>query len=224
MGLLGPTRQERHAAAATALAPYGFRLEPQSAGNVRSYEPFALIAGPTTCHMAVVGQIESTRIEAYEYTYQTTDAEGGVTYADEFVVVVHHPWIVGGANFSPDLRAWGGVHSVIDALLWIPPFTLLKLVQLLGNKAPDRAVGHSEFDRLYKVRAASDADAARAISRGLRELFVRLRLRATVELRPGLLIYSLFDHRLDDKTAIATIGAAGAIIAALEPSGDHPMR
>lgn len=224
MGLFGPTRQERHAAAATALAPYGFRLDPQRANNVLSYTPFAAIVAPSTCHMAVFGQIESARVEAYEYTYQSTDAEGGVTYADEFVVVVQHPWIVGGATFAPDLRAWGGVYSVIDALLWIPPFTLVKLVQLFGDKEPDRVVGHGEFDRLYKVRAASDDDAARAIPQGLRELFVRAQLRATVELRPGVLLYSLFDHRLDDKTAVAAVGFAGAIIAALEPTSEHPMR
>jgi hypothetical protein len=94
----------------------------------------------------------------------------------------------------------------------------------MNARDPDRTVGDADFDRLYRVRAASDSAAAHAITPALREVCVRLRFRGAVELRPGVLIYSPYEHRLDEKTAVPALGVGAAFLAALAPKRDHPMR
>lgn len=232
MGIFGPSRDERLGAAARALHPYGFTMDWRYAQGLRQYEPFAELHAPAEYITACFGTIEGARVEAYEYEYTThrtiqTGPAGpnGMVHTMDvterqtaLAVVVHHPWIRGGASFVADLAAWGTLGSVVNALLWIPPFTIAKIAMaLMDRKNPDREVGDAEFDRRYKVHAASEEAARAAIPPALREVCTHIDFRGAVELRPGLLIYSPFEHRLDEPSAVHAIGIATAFLHAFAP-------
>lgn len=220
MGLFGPSRQERHAAAAAAIAPYGFSIVPGAETTLREYLPFSLHSTPARYHAAATGRIDGTDVWAFEYGYDTTDSEGQTQSCSQLVVVAHHPRIRGGAAFGPDPKQWSAVAQVLDVLFWVPPFTFLKVVQWIGEaQSPDRIVGDPTFDRLYRVRAASDADAARAIPPRLRETVVRLGFEGIVELRESVLVYSVRGTSFDAAGLVRALGYAAPLVvsAAEEP-------
>jgi hypothetical protein len=239
MGIFGPSRDERLAAAARALHPYGFTMDWRYAQGLRQYEPFAEMHAPESYVTACFGTIEGARVEAYEYEYTVhrTIQSGGIgsdgmvhtmdvtDHETALAVVVHHPWIRGGASFVADLAAWGTLGTVINAILWVPPFTIAKIVMALAEmKNPDREVGDAEFDRRYKVHAPSEEAARAAIPPTLREVCNHIDFRGSVELRPGVLIYSPYPARLDEQTAVQALGVATAFLGAFAPKGAHPMR
>ncbi len=215
MGLFGPSPEERYAAAAAAIAPYGFVLAKESAGALAQWAPFELHYRPDSYDIAAVGRIEENEVWVFEYGYSTTDSEGQSQHHREMVVVAQYPRIEGGASFSPEPREWSGIAQALDALFWIPPFTFLKVIQWLGeSRNPDRTVGHGEFDRLYRVRAPSDASAQRAIPPRLRETVVRLGLRGSVELRPGVILYSVAGCGFDGEGVLRALGYAAPLMVA----------
>jgi hypothetical protein len=225
MGLFGPSREERLRAAAIALAPYGMVMDARRAGELRQYEPFAELSTPSGYTTAVHGRVDDAPLEAYEYTYATTDSEGRRTYENEIAVVLRHAWIRGTASLRPDQKQWSSAAAALDVLLWIPPFTLVKAIQHLNeSKNPDRTIGDVEFDRLYAIHAASDEAARQAIPPSLRSAILAVRFRGVIELRPGVLVYSPYGMGLDERTAIKAIGFAAYFLAALEPKRAHPMR
>jgi hypothetical protein len=174
---------------------------------------------------AAFGQIEGHRVEAFEYLYSGSDNDGNTVQYDQLLVAVEHPWVQGDASFRPEQREWSTVAAALDALLWIPPFTFLKAIQLLNeSRNPDRVVGHAEFDRLYVVHAASDEAARRAIPTPLRDLAVRIGFRGTVELRAGLLLFAPQLPRFDASSIVQTLGIAAALVGAFAAPASHPMR
>ncbi|MFO0686043.1 MAG: hypothetical protein U0234_28540 [Sandaracinus sp.] len=222
MGFFGPTRQERQAAAAAAVAPYGFRLIPPENERLKLHlAPFALHSAPDRCVASAYGKIDQAEVYALEYDYSYRDQDGNEQTSSQMIVAVYHPRILGGAAFMPDMKQWSGIAAALDLMLWVPPFTFVKALQLFFEaKNPDRVIGHAEFDRLYVVRAASDADAARAIPPRLRETAVQLAFRGTVELRENLLIYSVQGCRFDgDGLLTALRYAAPLTLAAMTDSG-----
>jgi hypothetical protein len=222
LGIFGPSREERDALTAQALAPSGFRLANERARELVAWTPLVLHATPETYSAAAFGRIEDAEVGVFDYGYSSTDAEGRTHSHDQLVVVAQYPRIEGGAAFSPDLREWSQVALVLDALLWIPPFTFLKVFQWLSaEQHPDRTVGHGEFDRLYRVRAPSDAAAQRAIPPRLRDTCVRLALQGTVELRPGAVLYSVRGCGFDAEGVVRALGYAAPLMVAatMEPSG-----
>lgn len=222
MGLFGPSRQERQAAAAAAVAPYGFRLVPPENERLKmQLAPFALHSSPDRCRATAFGKIDDADVYALDYDYSYRDADGNDQTSSQMIVAVYHPRIAGGAAFMPDMKHWSGVAAALDMMLWVPPFTFVKAFQLfLEAKNPDRVVGHAEFDRLYVVRAASDADAARAISPKLRETVVRLAFRGTVELRESLLLYSVQGCSFDGEGLLTALRyAAPLTLAAMTDAG-----
>ena len=218
MGLFGPTREERHAAAATAIAPYGFVVAPQRARELADWAPFAIQASPERYETAAFGTIDEAEVAAFEYGYSSTDSDGNSQPHTQLIVIAQYPRIEGGAAFSPESREWSDVARAIDALFWIPPFTLLKVIQWLGeSRHPDRQLGHAEFDRLYRVRAESDAAAQRAISPRLRNTAVRLAFQGNVELRPGAVIYSVSGCSFDGVGIVRALGYAAPLMVAAAP-------
>jgi hypothetical protein len=226
MGLFGPSEVERLNAAAAALAPYKFQFDNRRAEQLRQYLPFQILTAPERYVTACFGHIEDATIEGYEYQSTSTDGEGNVSWYTHALVVVQHPSLPGGACFSPDYPEWGGLSAALDVLFWIPPFTLFKAIQWIANSQnPDRLVGHSEFDRLYRVRADSNETASRVITPALRDAMVRMQFKGSVEMRPGFLLYSPQEYRFDAQTAVSTIGVATVILSALrEQLRAHPMR
>ncbi len=237
MGIFGPTRDERLAGAARALHPYGFTMDPRYAQGLRQYEPLRELGAPEEYVTAVFGTIEGARVEAYEYEYTTSNTvqTGGVGPGSMvhsqmvreshrvLAVVVHHPSIRGGASFAADLAAWGTAGAVASAIMWVPPFTIIKVAMLLAERQnPDRTVGDREFDRRFKVHAPSDEEASLAIPPALRQVCTHIDFRGSVELRPGLLIYSPEDCGLDERTAVHALGIATAFLHAFAPQHAHP--
>lgn len=225
MSWFGPSREERYAAAAAALRPYAFVVDRARAAGLRRFLPFDMLTTPARYHVAAIGRIEDTDVLAYEYGYDSTDHEGNPSSHDAMVVAVVHPAIAGRAAFGPDHRAWGGIGAVLDALFWIPPFTVLKVFQYLAeSRNPDRVVGHAEFDRLYYVRAASDDVARRVVTPELRDAAVRFALRGTVELHDGALLYSIAQHRFDAEGVVRALGYAAPLLAATALAAQYAYR
>lgn len=221
MGLFGPSTAERHAAAAQAIRPYGFVLDPSAAVGLGRYLPFELLATPQTFATCALGEIEDAPVEAYEYGYSSRDSDGNTTYRTELVIAVHHASIRGRASIRPEWREWSVFAAALDIILWVPPFTLVKAIQLLAeSRHPDRSVGDSDFDRLYVVRAASDAAAREAIPQPLRDALMRIGFKGTLEIRPGVLLYSPHRLGLDGEGAVPALGIATVLLAALRrPEG-----
>jgi hypothetical protein len=229
MGFFAPSREElevRYAAAARALHPYGFVVDPRYARGLEAYEPFVLGAAPQEYYVGAYGTIEGVRVEAFEYGYRASDNAGASSWNTKLVVAIHHPWVNGGASFQPDYKEWIGIGpKILDAILWIPPLTIVKALQaVIAAINPDRLVGDEEFDRYYVVRAESDEAARRAITPALREVVLRTGFNGIVELRPGVLLYMPFVLKLDGENAVPAIGMSAAFLGALSPRPVHPMR
>jgi hypothetical protein len=225
VGFFGPDREERLRAAASAVAPYGFVLGHAGDGPLREQLPFALHATPEAVSAVASGRIDAADVWAFEYSYTSTDSDGNSSSSDQLVVIAQHPRIEGGAAFQPEPREWSAVARAIDLVFWIPPFTLLKAVQWLNEaRNPDRIVGDAEFDRLYRVRAGSDEEAQRAIPRALRETVVRLGVQATVELRPGAIVYSIAGCGFDGEGLLRALGYAAPLTVSAMAAPSHAYR
>lgn len=207
-----------------ALRPFGFEVDPTGASAIATWLPFKLFATPNSVGAAAVGRIESSEVSAFQYEYTTTDSDGYSHSNIELVIVAQHPMIRGDARITVDASEWGGLAAFIDVMLWIPPFTLIKAIQLLGAAYdPDRVVGDAEFDRLYRISAASDAEARAAIPQALRTMLLQLRFRGRIELRRGALLFAIDGAtRFDNETLIRVLGYVAPLVsAAVEPSAAY---
>ena len=207
-----------------ALRAYGFEVETEAASALSPWLPLKAFAKPDKVTLTATGRIESSEVSAFQYTYTYTDHEGQVRSAEELLVVAQHPRIRGGARIAPDAKNWGGIAAFIDAVLWIPPFTLIKAMQyLVGSAEPDRTLGNADFDRLYLVYAESDEQARAAIPEALRAMMLKLRFRGRIELRPGAILYTVDGGvRFEKETLIRALGyAAPRVSAALEPGAAY---
>lgn len=222
MGWFGPTREERDARLAAALAPHGFAVANERARELEAWAPLAIHAAPESYESAAFGRIENADVAVFEYGYSVEDAGGLRHPRSEMVVIALYPGIEGGAAFGPEPREWNEMTRAFDTFLWVPPFTFLKAIEWMeAQRRPDRTVGHGEFDRLYRVRAISDAAAQRAIPPRLRDTCVRLAMEATVELRRGAILYSVRGCGFDREGVFRALGYAAPLMvsAAMEPSG-----
>jgi hypothetical protein len=216
---------ERHHQAAALITQYGFVTDPSRANEVLRYRPFAFLSSPETSCTAAFGRIEAAAVSAFEYEYSSQDSNGNWSSDVTLAVVVEHPDIPGGAAIRPDWREWSTIGAFIDTVFWIPPFTILKVFQLLmQDQNPDRVVGHAEFDRLYEVRAKSNEAAARAIGPELRDLLPRIGFRGTLELRPSLAVFSIPGTKFDSEGIVRALGHVAPILAATARRHSYPMR
>jgi hypothetical protein len=224
MGLFGPTREEKRTAAAWAVEPLGFVMDPSRADQLRPLMPLAELYVPDRFVTAAFGRIEDADVAAFEYEYSSADSEG-TSYSYTLVIAVAHPKIAGAASLSPERREWDTAAAVIDAITWIPPFILVKAFQLINeSRNPDRTIGHEEFDKLYVVHAASDEAAREAITPELRDLLPRIGFRGTLEIRPGLLLYTVVGTNFDFETLPQALGYAAPLLAATVHRAEYPYR
>lgn len=227
MGLFGPSREERLASAARAIAPYGFRFDPSRASGLKQYLPLREAATPEHYVTACFGHIEDAAVEGYEYEYSSTDNEGNTSWHRKTLVAVQHPSIRGAGSICPDEKEWSTLAAAFDLITWVPPFVIVKIAMWIneGNN-PDRTVGDAEFDRLYKVHAASDEAARESFSPALRRAALKIGFRGTLELRPGLLLYTPYRESFDGETIVGAFGIATVFIAAMREGvvKAHPMR
>ena len=207
-----------------ALGPFGFEVDPTGASAIATWLPFQLFAAPGVLGAAASGRVESSAVSAFQYAYTYTDSEGQSHTGEELLIVAQHPMIRGDARITVDAKEWGGLPAFIDVMLWIPPFTLIKAFELLrASHDPDRVVGDAEFDRLYCISAASDAEAHAAIPQALRAMLLQPHFRGRIELRRGALIYALDGAtHFDKETLLRVLGYAAPLVsAALPPSAGY---
>lgn len=199
-----------------ALAAFGFEVDPDATSTLMAWSPMSIFAKPDKVLTAFVGRIEASTVRAFHYAYAYQDADGAFRSAEEFLIVAQHPMIRGGARISPDAKAFGGMAALIDTLLWIPPFTLIKALQyLMGPGEPDRIVGSEEFDRLYRIHAASDAAAREAIPEALRAMLVQLRFQGRIELHAGAMLYTVNGvTRLEKERVLQAFSYAAPLVSA----------
>lgn len=187
---------DRYRKAALVLERHGFRSEIPPRDALRRYQPFKAFDDPQEALVRAVGRCGDAYVEIYEYEYSSTDSDGNTSTSDTLVACVLHPKLCGSAVIFPDAAEWGGAAAIFLALwnflTWFPPFIILKLVHFIHLKQnPDRVVGQSDFDRLYVVRASSNEAAAQAVPPLLRKYLLATRFHGRIELRPGLMIYSV---------------------------------
>ena len=207
-----------------ALRPFGVEVDPTGASAIATWLPFKLFAPPNSVGAAASGRVESSAVSAFQYAYTYTDSEGQSHAGEELLIVAQHSRIRGDARITVDAKEWGGLPAFIDVMLWIPPVTLIKAFELLrASHDPDRVVGDAEFDRLYCISAASDAEARAAIPQALRAMLLQLRFRGRIELRRGALIYALDGAtHFDKETLLRVLGYAAPLVsAALPPSAGY---
>jgi hypothetical protein len=225
MGLFGPSREERHAAAARRIAPFGFVTDPARATQLATFLPLAELSNPERYCTAAFGRIEGADVAAFEYEYSTMNSDGSPCWYDTLLIAVADPRIEGRVSLRPDYPEWSTTNAVLNLVMWVPPFTVVKALDLLlQRRNPDRLVGHEEFDRLYVVHAASDADAKDAITPELCDLLPRLGFRGTLEIRPGLLLYTVRETRFDGETLVQALGYAAPLFAATARRTEYPYR
>jgi hypothetical protein len=213
MGFFGPSRAERLEAAAHVLRGAGFAVEPARANALCTYAPFVLLPTPTAYVTSARGEIEGRLVELFEYESTSTESDGSSSQNTELVVVAHHRNIRGGACFAPDWPKWGGVAAFIDAIFWLPPFILLKAVQLAVRVAnPKRTVGHEAFDHLFVARADSDEAARAAIPRALCDVVSGELLKVTVELRAGVMVFAPHGLILRDESVARILDVTDALL------------
>ncbi len=206
-----------------ALATFGFEVESDATSTLMALLPLTIFAKPDKVLTAFVGRIEGSTVRAFHYAHTYQDHDGSFRSAEEFLIVAQHPMIRGDARISPDAKAFGGAAALIDTLLWIPPFTLIKAIQyLMGPGEPDRVVGSEEFDRLYRVYAASDAAAREAIPEALRAMLVQLRFQGRIELRAGALLYTVNGvTRLERERVLQAFSYAAPLLSAAASSAAY---
>lgn len=217
--------EARIAATSEALRPYGFVVQRAFAEGLRAYEPFALFPRPGGYLVGAEGSIEGERVEAYEYTYPPPGPEGPTLTSTVLVVAVHHRSIRGAAAFAPVEREWSALASLIDTALWVPPFTFFKVFQLLeAQRNPDRQIGEGDFDRLYEIRAASASAAREAIPPSLVRVTLGMAFRGAVEVRPGVLLYSVPGARFEADGIVPALGIGAAFLGAFTDRASHGYR
>lgn len=225
MGIFSPPREERYAAAARAIAPYGFVTDAARATQLQPLLPLAELSEPSKCNIAAFGRIEDADVAAFEYTYSSKDSDGKRHWYDRLLIALAHRGIDGRASLRPDEKEWSSAAAFLDAITWVPPFIIVKAFQLINESAnPDRTVGNKEFDRLYVVHAASEGDARQSIPPELQDLLPRIGFRGTLELRPGLLLFTVRGTRFNEETLPQALGYVAPLLAATVRRDEYPYR
>jgi len=184
--------------AAAILERNGFVCDTPPKDALKPYQPW-IFQEPDLPTFHARGMVGGADVEIYHYDVERTgddpSGEAGVLKT-ELLALVHHPLIAGEAKIQPDVGEWSKLAKVIDAVAWLPPFTVLTAAewgirQVLGRNHPDRNLGHPEFDRLYLIHSPSDEIAARAVPPALRELLLRMKFFGKIELRQGLMMLTV---------------------------------
>ncbi len=101
------------------------------------------------------------------------------------LAIVQHPAVTERVDSLADWTATTG-GAIVNALLWVPPFTVVEAFQYAArSQNPDHEVGHEAFDRRFLVHAESAESAQRAVHPSLGELLVASDFKGRLAMRPG---------------------------------------
>lgn len=220
-------REQRHDEIRQVAATLGFEVVPPETA-------YALLAPhlpkleqkvPESYGIGVVGKVDGHELVVVTGEYTTTDNEGNTSTTDVLLTVATHPYIQGTAVMYRDWKH-STAGAIVNKLLWIPPFTIVKMIQLVfDSQKPDLVIGDPAFDSMFKVHSESVELAQRGIPAAARRALVESNFDGTIVARPGVLIYQLDGARVDGESVRATIAAAGPLLAAFaQPPGAHPLR
>lgn len=220
-------REQRLAEISEAATAYGFTIVPPNAAYelLAPHIPKLEQKVPDSYGVGLVGKVEGHELVVVTGSYSTTDNEGNVSTTDVLLTLLKHPYIQGTAVMYRDWKH-STAGAIVNTLLWVPPFTIVKMIQLVfDGQKPDLAIGDAAFDGMFKVHSESVELARRGVPPGARRYLVEAKFDGTIVARPGVLIYQLAGARIDVESLNATIAAAPVLLAAFAPSpSDHPMR
>lgn len=192
---------------------------------LQSHLPIQGQVAPEDYGIAVVGQINERPVKVVTGAYTSTDNEGNTSTTEVILTIAEHPNVRGTAIIQRDWKH-STAGAIVNALLWIPPFTIVKAIQLIFDRnTPDLVVGDPAFDAMFKVHSESVALAQQAIPEAARRYLVESNFDGMIVARPGALIYRLDGARVDAESVLATLDAALPLIEAFSANtDDHPMR
>ncbi|MFO0560970.1 MAG: hypothetical protein U0269_23325 [Polyangiales bacterium] len=209
------------------MTPLGFTVLPEPAAY-NYMQPLLPMQGHTTPDgygIAIIGKVDSHPVQIITGEYVSRDNDGNETWGDVLLTIVEHPLVRGTAVVHPDWKhSTGG--AILDKLLWIPPFTIVKFIQIVFDRqTPDLVIGEPTFDAMFKVNAESVAVAQEAIPPAARRYLVESHFDGMIVTRPGALVYRLGRAQVDAESVAATLAAASPLIAAFtQRTEGHPMR
>jgi hypothetical protein len=193
--------------------------------------PFQEFRAPLHCVAAAVGDVDGRRVYLFDYERWNTDHRLSlkVVTAKGSLLATVHPGVSARASIEVDWKS-SGPGRVLDAFVWLPPFTVLKAF----GRDDDKRIGELEFDRGYLVRAES-AEAARAASSpALGQYLVPVKFRGVIEMRPGWVLIgppksdvpseATFRQRLDLAASVARLAPPPATPIATESEGRRHQR
>ncbi len=210
-----PSEEERFAAINEALAPHGFMAQYQAGADeiLRRFLPVKEFSAVEEFGSSVRAQIDGRDVGVAEYRYSTTDQEGNTSWSTTHVAVVLDPNIVGTASIVDDWKAGTG-GKILNAALWIPPFTIVKAIQLLfDSKNLDHQIGDATFDNRYKVHAETPELASHVFHPAFREAILQMDFHGALEVRHGALIFSVKGAGFDPAGLMRTLGHVPLLIA-----------
>lgn len=211
-----PSEEQFFAELSQALTPHGFMVQPRSGGHeiLSRFLPLKEFTAPEEYGSSVVGRIEGRDVGVTEYRYSSTDNEGNTSWSADYVAVVLDPNIQGVASIVNDWKHGTG-GKILNAALWIPPFTIVKAIQLIfDSQNPDLVLGHGEFDSRYKVHAESKAVAESVFHQGFREALLQMDFRGRLEVRHGAMLFALHDTKFALDGLMKTLGHVPLLLAA----------
>jgi hypothetical protein len=203
-----PTPEERFAAVQQAVTPHGFTAQYRGAsdGILRRFMPLKEFSPPEAFEAAVLGQIEGRDVAVAEYATSSTDDEGNVSWTRSHLAVVLDPNFVGTASIINDWK-FGTGGAILNAALWIPPFTIVKAIQLIfDSKNPDHELGDRDFDKRYKVHAESAELAANVFHPAFRAAILQMQFQGAIELRHGAMLFNVRGAKFDAEGVMKTLG------------------
>lgn len=220
-------REQRIAEISEAAAAHGFAVVPPNEAYelLAPHIPKLQQTVPDSYGVGLVGKVDGYELVVVTGSYNSTDNEGNVSTTDVLLTLLKHPYIQGTAVMYRDWKH-STAGAIVNTLLWIPPFTIVKMIQLVFDAhKPDLLIGDAAFDDMFKVHSESVELARQGIPPGARRYLFEAKFDGTIVARPGVLIYQLAGARIDNESLAATIAAAPGLLAAFAPSpSDHPMR
>lgn len=220
-------KAQRYEEITRAVVPLGFTVLPEPAA-FDYMKPLLPMQGHTTPDgygIAVVGTIEHCNVQVISGEYSSRDNEGNEQWSDILLTIIEHPAVRATAIVHPDWKH-STAGAIVNKLLWIPPFTIVKLIQIVfDNATPDLVIGEPAFDSMFKVNAESVELAQQAIPPALRRYLVESQFDGMIVTRPGAIVYRTNAARVDAESVLATLALATPLIAAFNERHDgHPMR
>ena len=174
-------REQRFAAVAPVLGRSGFKLERPPLDALAALAPWPF--PPPSYALALArGACDGAEVELHEYG-SIHGASAAPALQSHAVVLARHGRLDGRVQLFPDPdpdKQPPGLFARVRAAV-------------LGAQAgpEDLVVGDQELDRLYVVHAPSVEAARRALPPALRRWIAGVRFAGAVDVRPGMLLYSV---------------------------------